>query len=295
MTAPSTSTQIDNILNDRPADPGAAAAPLPGSAPEPGNPLASRHGPFEGASMSMAAIGGYSREVDEAAAKVGVPIPGEAAKLVRDASQIIARQPETARQAILAAERIAADDRIAAEGKRRLLAETADQAHKSLSEARDQIDHHIALAEAELTVAAMPTLTKGNELLARTDAEMMLAGVPAGQLGTQMMELARGDDLDVAALVAGPWGRKRLAASGLKGQDLEQAHKAVTGAAVAAAAASSDEGRRAAARHLATLATLRGQRDAIGSLARITASSMRQRHGLPDPNPRYPVLPPRRG
>jgi hypothetical protein len=66
------------------------------------------------------------------------------------------------------------------------------------------------------------------------------------------------------------------------------AHKTVVAAAVDAAVSSDDPVRAAAARHRDTVDLLRGQRDALGSLARVTRSAMRKRYGLPDPDRSMP-------
>ena len=270
---------------------GDAHGAMPGSAPQAADPFGDRHGPYEATQMLSTAIGAYPADVADAVAAHG-PIPGEAGKLIRDAEQAIANAPATAKAAILAAERLAADDRVAPDGKRRLLREAADKAEQDLQTAQRQVDTHIALAESELTVMALPKLPAGEEQTARLDARLQLDHLTGFDRAQAMAELARQGD-SVAALLAGPWGRAALRAGGLSGDDVTTSHRAVVDAAIDAAASGDDETRRAAARHRNTIAKLRGQRDALGSLARLTANGMRERHGLPAPHV-MPPLPARR-
>ncbi|HEY2550107.1 MAG TPA: hypothetical protein VGI64_05980 [Streptosporangiaceae bacterium] len=237
---------------------------------------------YAGTEMLAAAFPRWAAEdVPGAIAKHG-SIPGDANKLIRDCEVIIQSAPRIAADAIKAAERLRGDDTIADAGKQRLIAEQAEQVQAQLDEARRRADAHLDLAEANLTVTALPKLTKGAELTARSDAQMLIGDQKGDSRTHVMMDLAAGGD-DVAALIAGPWGRQALAAGGLKGDDLTRAHKAVIAAAVAAAADADDDTRRTAARHIRTLGKLRGQRDAVGALGRNAAQEIRTRNKLADP------------
>lgn len=265
--------------------PAAPDRSLPGVAPSAANPFAlDDRGirPFEGSERLFSAMAKYRAEdVPDAIARNG-HLPGDAADLVRDAEMLMSTATGKARQSILDSEALAADDRVAPEGRRRMLAEAADNVERELTAAAATADAHITAASANLTLAALPKLSDGAAMTARADARMQLDHLQGGARVEAMTDLAKSGD-DVAALVAGPWGKQALAAGGLKGRDLDNAHCSIVATAVAAARDSSDDTRRAAAQHHKTLSSLRGQRDVLGHMGRITAGEMRTRHGLPDP------------
>jgi hypothetical protein len=193
--------------------------------------------------------------------------PGDAGDLVRGAREALASVTNKTTGTIGQAVREASDPRIPAAGKRKIVAGLADELAAHAAEQLQLAETRLDVAEASLIVQALPKMSKGDEMSARADAQMVLDRVtdPANVPAAMADLAARGDS--VGGLVAGDWGRTYLAARGLKPGD----HSQVTAAAVHAAKDSPDTTRAEAAEAIGRLGDLRGA---------VTAAHQMTRHAV---------------
>jgi hypothetical protein len=123
------------------------------------------------------------------------------------------------------------DDTMAPEGRTRIANETLTEARAKIAEQVDRAAVNTEVARARLTTEAIGTPSKDREAFARQDAEATLAGAPDPLAA--ITSLAQDPDPDIRALAAGPWGTRRLQASGVDHLDTHLAaiRKAATEAA----------------------------------------------------------------
>lgn len=190
--------------------------------------------------------------------------PGEAGRIVREADTLLAQVSAKCQDAVDRAARVAGDISITPDGRKAVLGELAASVGEDTAAKIRQARVRLQMAEAELTVAALPKVASADRMTARADAEMVLRNVPARELPSRMGELAQRDDA-VAALVASSWGQDYLASNGVADPRM---HRAVVSRAVEAAATSGDPQRAAAAQAIGRLADMHAAADAAGLQAR---------------------------
>jgi hypothetical protein len=110
--------------------------------------------------------------------------------------------------------RTLSDDTIHPDGRKRIARETIDAATADSTERQDQADGALQVLEAQLESEAIGTPDRKREQLARDEAAMLLDR--ADNPVDAMIRLASDPDPDLRAVVAGPWGRRYLEATGTK-------------------------------------------------------------------------------
>ncbi|WP_326599143.1 hypothetical protein [Streptomyces sp. NBC_01803] len=192
-------------------------------------------------------------------------------------------------------EKLRWDDTLYPDGRKRMMGDVLTDAEEKAQQKVNQIDANATVARASFIVAALPTLTKGRELVARENARMILdkEDDPVTALG----RLALRQD-DVGALAVTQWGADYLRSRGCDDRDIELAQQVIIGHALNGAAdQNADQERSAAARGARAAESLLGIRDAAMQTASMLLQSMREHYGAPRADtatprdPRRPAAP----
>ena len=212
------------------------------------------------------------------AAAPGRRPPGPAADFTREAVSTLEGVPGLAAAARAEVERLHGDDTIAPEGKSRLIGERISKLETDIATAQARARANATQAHAEYTQAALGQVPKADQLAAREDLKIFLAGLAPADVPARVAELASRDD-HVGWLAAGNVGAMLIEASGTDRSTAGHYRKLAQRNAMAAAAASADQARAQAAAHAAHLSRLTGTLDWPSSLSRIAADELRRRTG----------------
>lgn len=205
-------------------------------------------------------------------ADLSANLSADVRKLVSDASSAITSTVARAQDARAKADEFRADVRLYPAGREALAGEALSAARDAISDKFADADALVQIAEAELFLAARPTLAPVDAMTARADLDMItrrtISSNSPGALADMLKGLASGGDA-LAALVADETYLTRFL--GANGVDSELAQAIVTGvrgAVVKAAANSGDAKRSAAGRTYLALTELRKARAAATSYTR---------------------------
>lgn len=218
---------------------------MPGTDDDPRGPRAQAAALLDAAGHELAAI----PELTDTA------LPENLRRVAQQATGSIAEVRQHVHRAAGRLDALAADDLIPERGKARLIKEAGAAAAAALREVDNRSSVAIDALEAGLTALAQPAFPAGADRgEAREELRLILdaAGDPAGA----MRELAAGPDQRLAALAAGSYGASYLRSRGVP----EDIIRATAVFAAQAALRSDDPARRAAARALSKVDSLRKAR-----------------------------------
>jgi hypothetical protein len=207
-------------------------------------------------------------------ADLSANLPADVRQLVQAASSAITGTVAKANDARRRADDFMNDVRLYPEGRRALAAEAIKAAQDAISDAFEDADAKLIVAEAELFMAARPKLPSADALTARADLDMVtrqaIASNSTTALANTLKQIAQGDD-SLAALVADQTYLKRfLTANGVARDVTDAVVTGVKAAIMASAASSGDPKRAAAGRTAQALVKLRQSRAAAMSYTRNT-------------------------
>jgi hypothetical protein len=159
--------------------------------------------------------------VDRSLEGVTYATAGPLASEVRGA---VAKVQSVAEQAWSKAAHMRVNDTVAKGGRDRVVRETVTEARTEVERLADAAETQVLVARAELELQAVGKVSPQREAFARQDAETTLGGrTDVGSL----RQLAHDQDPDVRALVAGPWGYRRIRAQASSDEQAQELHRAV--------------------------------------------------------------------
>ncbi|MEU9740925.1 hypothetical protein AB0E12_17265 [Micromonospora chersina] len=150
------------------------------------------------------------------------------------------------------------NDELWPDGRWRKLNEKLSATDARVKQLVDQAETAAIVAEATATLAALPPVERGEALIARNDAAMLLGGVKNdAQLAQAVQRLAQRDDSIGRLVTNGAWLADYLASRGLDQTHIEALTAQARAAGLQAATRSLDTRRAQAARAVAQTNTAR--------------------------------------
>jgi hypothetical protein len=207
--------------------------------------------------------------VDELLGDVTYATVGERASQVR---QAIGRVRDLADQTFATVDATRVDDSVALGARRRRIAEAVETGDQGVTAAIDGARATVLVHRAELELEALGRVDPRREPMARADAEVTLGGRTDVEA---LQQLARDPDPDVRALVAGPWGYRRVRSQARSDEAAQELHKAVRDIALVTAAKVGDDRQRRAVQGIKALDEASRAIDAVRSYASILLGAVR--------------------
>lgn len=237
-------------------------------------------------------MGGVREAIAEHGRTYGTRLPAEGRERLRTAMGAVQTYGTLINSAYTKMEDLRLNDTMHPDGRKRMMQELLTDAETTADKKHETADNNATVARAAFIVSAFPKLSKGQELIARQDARMILDASQTPD--SEIARLAFRQD-GVGALVVSQWGADYLRARGFDDRLIGDIQKGIVAMALEGAAGlEADSERAAAARGAMAAQSVIGLNDAAASAVRGLLSDMRDYYGVPRqdyPEPRDPRRP----